>query len=831
MVKMGLSPRDRENASVLSNPASRASACCEVHENRDAASEDALTANVDEGTEMAKGYRIEDAALLEGRGQFTDDLRFAGAAFGSFVRSPHASASIRTLDAAAARSMPGVLAILTSADMASAGVGNVGAARPFPGRNGSKLAVPRRPALAGDRVRHVGEPVALVVAETHAQALDAAEAVAVDYDVMSAVTDLREALAPGAPQLWPEAPGNLAVDWSIGVAGGVSKPDEISRSFASASHVVRIALENQRIVVASLEPRGACASYDEANDEFTLYCGSQGAAILRDQIAAAMTLEPEKLRVVTRDVGGGFGMKSGAYPEYIALLLAARQLRRPVCWPSTRSEAFVSDNQARDTFTEAELALDGAGQFLAVRVKAIANMGAYLSSVGAFIATFNFARCFPTVYRIPQVDVGVQCVFTNTLPVGPYRGAGRPEANYAMERLVDEAARVTGIDRIALRRRNLIAPGMMPYRTPVGTIYDSGEFEAILEKALLRADYAGFTARRRQSEVTGLRRGIGVSCFLEHAGGQPQEPAEIAFPGDGTARIGVTVQGIGQGIATVLRRLAAERLRVPEAKIVLWQGDTRLGLTGLGTVASRSTMTAGTAVHQAIERVIEKGRRAASQVLEAAERDIEYADGAFRVAGTDRAISLFELAEWTASMTGRGGSVENLDTRETVEVEQTYPNGCHIAEVEIDPETGMATVVAYTAVDDCGSALDPVLAEGQVQGGIAQGIGQAILERAIYDRASGQLLSGSFMDYAMPRADLIPSIGGELHAVPCRTNPLGVKGIGESGTTGSLAAVMNAIFDALPPGTQLDMPATPEKIWRACRTGALRGSGALHSRQ
>jgi aerobic carbon-monoxide dehydrogenase large subunit len=781
-----------------------------------------MSATIGNRAKTAWRGRIEDPALLEGHAQFTDDLRFAGAAFGVFVRSPHASARIRSIDAVSALHMPGVLAILTSADMAAAGVGNVGLARPFPGRDGSKLVVPHRPALAGDRVRHVGEPVALAVAESLMEALDAAEAVEVDYEALPAIVDLREALASSAPQLWPEAPGNLAIDWSIGVAGGTSRTDEIARIFASAPHVARVAVENQRVIVASLEARGAVAVHDEATGAFTLHCGSQGASILRDQLAASMGLAAEKLRLVTHDVGGGFGMKSSAYPEYAALLVAARKLRRPVRWTSTRSEAFVSDNQARDTYTEAELALGRDGRFLALRVNAVANMGTYLSAVSAFIATFNFARCFPTVYRIPQVDVGVRCVFTNTLPVGPYRGAGRPEANYAMERLVEEAARVTGIDRIALRRRNLIAHSMMPYRTPVGTVYDSGEFEAVLDQALRRADYAGFAARRRSSEAAGRRRGIGVSCFLEHAGGQPQEPAEIAFPGDGTVRVGVTVQGIGQGIATVLRRLAAERLGIPEEKTVLWQGDTRLGLTGLGTVASRSAMTAGTAVHRAVERVIEKGHRIASLVLEAAERDIEYAGGAFSVAGTDRTVSLFEVAAQAAAMRGRGEPAETLDTRETVEIEQSYPNGCHVAEIELDPETGAVSVVAYTAVDDCGVALDSVLVEGQVQGGVAQGIGQAILENAFYDRTSGQLVSGSFMDYAMPRADSIPPLDGALHAVPCRTNPLGVKGVGEAGTTGALAAVMNAILDALPAGAALEMPATPEKIWRACRDAARK---------
>ena len=766
--------------------------------------------------------RVEDSALLQGRAQFTDDLRFPDAAFGAFVRSPHASAHICAIDVASALRVPGVLGILTSADMTAAGVGNVGAARPFPGRGGSQLIVPHRPALAKDRVRHVGESVALVVAETQAAALDAADLVAVDYEALPAVIDLREALAPNAPQLWPEAPGNLAVDWSVGTAGGRSSAAEIEGGFALAAHVARVALINQRLVVAALEPRGATAFYDRTSDSFTLHCGSQGASILRDQLAATLGLDAEKIRLVTGDVGGGFGMKTSSYPEYVALLVAARQIGRPVRWTSTRSEAFVSDNQGRDTFTEAELALDRDGKFLALRVNAIANMGAFLSSVSAFVATFNFARCFPTVYHVPHVEVEVRCVFTNTLPVGPYRGAGRPEANYAMERLVEEAARITGIDRIVLRRRNLIGPNMMPYRTPVGTTYDSGEFEAILDKALEQGDYAGFPARRRISEAAGKRRGIGVSCFLEHAGGQPQEPAEIAFPGDGTVRVGLTVQGIGQGIATVMRRLAAERLHLAEEKIVLWQGDTKLGLSGLGTVASRSTMVAGTAVHQAIERVIAKGRHVASKMLEAGEQDIEYVDGDFIVVGTDRRVALLDVAAYASELRGRGELAESLDTREIAEVPLSYPNGCHIAEVEIDPETGVASVVYYTAVEECGTPLDRVIVEGQVHGGITQGVGQVLLEHAFYDRESGQLLSGSLKDYGMPRADLLPQIKSDLHAVPCRTNPLGVKGVGEAGTTGALAAVMNAIVDALPSGHSLDMPVTPEKIWRACHATARK---------
>jgi carbon-monoxide dehydrogenase large subunit len=764
--------------------------------------------------------RVEDPALLTGRGRFAADLRLPDQAVGVFVRSPHAAARIRAVDAAAAAEVSGVLAVLTAADMTAAGVGSVAQVRPFPGRDGTLLKNPHRPALAGDRVRHVGEAVALVVAETEAAALDGAELVVVDYAPEPAVVDARAAVAPGAPQLWPEVPGNIAIDWAAPPHKDGSAARELEKIFAEAAHVARLSLVNQRIAVASLEPRGATADYDPASDSLTLYGCSQGVSALRDQLAAGLGLPPDKLRVVTGDVGGAFGMKTSAYPEYTAILVAAKRLGRPVHWMSGRAESFVSDNQARDTVTEAELALDRDGKFLALRVRALANMGAYLSNVSAFIATVNFARCFPTVYHIPRLDIGVRCVFTNSLPTGPYRGAGRPEANYAMERLVEEAARVSGIDSVALRRRNLIAPAMMPYRTPVGTVYDGGEFEAILDEALALADFAGFPARRAAAQAAGRRRGIGISCFLEHAGGMPQEPAELVFPGDATLRIGLAIQASGQGHATIYRRLVAERLGLAEEQVSLWEGDTRIGLSGSGTVASRSTTVAGNALVKVIELVLEKGRRAAALMLEAAEPDIVYADGFFEVAGTDRRLSLFEVASRAVELQRRGELVETLDSRATVETPLTYPNGCHIAEVEIDPETGVVTLAGYTAVDDSGVVLDHVLVEGQVQGGIAQGVGQALLEHVVYDPEGGQVLSGSFMDYAMPRADNLPRIEGRLHGVPAATNPLGVKGVGEAGTTGALAAVMNAIHDALPEGVKLDMPATPEKIWRACRAEA-----------
>jgi carbon-monoxide dehydrogenase large subunit len=655
--------------------------------------------------------------------------------------------------------------------------------------------------------------VALVVAETAVQAQDAAELIEVDYEVLPAVTDLRAAIAPGAPQLFPEAPGNIALDWAQG-----DDVQEIERVLREAKHVARLSLVNQRIVVASMEPRGATARYDSAGGSYALRVGSQGVTMLQAQLAAIMGIERDRLRVVTEDVGGGFGMKAPAYPEYAALLVAAARVARPVHWMSTRSEAFLSDQQARDTITEGELALDGEGRFLALRVRVLANLGAYVTSHGAFIATSNFARCLSSMYRIPRILGEVKCVFTNTVPTGPYRGAGRPEANYAIERLIDEAARLSGIDRIELRRRNLIRPAEMPYKAaPIGVTYDSGDFPALLAKAVKLADVAGFTARRRRSAAAGKRRGLGVSCFLEHAGGAPMEGAAISFPGDGTIALDLATGATGQGHATIFGRLVAERLGVPAEKVRVRAGDTRLGVEGSGTVASRGTMTSGSSALKAVEMVIEKGRAVASRLLEASEADIDYAAGAFHIAGTDRSVSLFEVAAKAREL------AESLDAKARTEVPQSFPNGCHICEVEVDPETGIVGIASYVAVDDCGVALDPVLVEGQMQGGIAQGIGQALLEDAVYDPASGQLLAGSFMDYTMPRADTVPEVKGELHPVPCRTNPLGVKGTGEAGTTGALAAVMNAIADALP-GAQLDMPATPEKIWRACRSSEGGGN-------
>ena len=702
--------------------------------------------------------------------------------------------------------------------MRAAGVGNLARPRPVEGRGGAKMILSTWPALAEQRVVHVGQPVAIVLAGTPEQANDAAEQVAVDYEEEPAVVDVRDAVAPGAPQVWPEAPGNVALDWPGPAVDDAGNAREIDRIFQSAPHRARIALVDQRVIVASLEPRGATASYDAGRDELTLRACSQGAGGLRDMLAAAFNLAPQKLRVVTEDVGGAFGMKSGPYPEYAALLVAARKLKRPVHWMSTRSEAFMSDNQGRDMFLEGELALGGKGEFLALRVQVLANLGTFITGAGLITQTHNFGRCLSSVYRIPRIRCDVRSIYTNTVQTGPYRGAGRPEANYLIERLVDAAARVTGIDRVELRRRNLIAPGAMPYKTPVAVTYDSGEFEAIFEKALALADYGGFSARRSRAASRGLRRGIGISCFLEHAGGVPTESAALRFPGGDKAVVALGVQGTGQGHGTVFSRLAARHLGIAAELVEVQEGDSRLGVASGGTVASRSTMLAGSAVFRTVETVIAKGRKVAARMFEATEADIGYRDGVFEVVGTDRRLSLFEVAAQAAEWQRSGAIEESLDSAARVELPPTFPNGCHLAEVELDPETGVVAVVAYTAVDDCGVVLDATLTEAQVCGGLAQGLGQALLEHGIYDRASGQLLTGSFTDYAMPRADHMPPIADAFHPVPCTTNPIGVKGVGEAGTTGALAAIMNAITDALPEDAGLlDMPATPEKIWRACR--------------
>jgi len=762
--------------------------------------------------------RVEDERLVRGEGRYVDDVDFPALAFAAFVRSPYAHARIKSIDTAEALRAPGVLAVLSAADMQAAGVGNIAMHIPMSGRGGATLVVPKRPPLADERVMHVGQAVAVIVAENARAAEEAAELVAVDYEELDSVVDLREAMAAGAPQLWPGAPSNIALDWP-GLVTDEANAAEVERIMASAAHVARVSLSNQRIAVASMETRGGTARFDPKSGVYTLRTCSQGVGAIRDGLVAVMKLERDKIRVLTEDVGGGFGLKTSVYPELPVLLVAAKKIGRPVHWMSGRSESFVSDNHARDTYSDAELALDANGKFLALRIRHLAAMGAFVAFHGAHIATNNFARCLPGMYGIAKIDAAVKCVFTNTVQTGPYRGAGRPEANYVLERLVDEAARVAKIDPAEIRRRNFIPPSGMPYKTPVGTVYDSGEFATLLDKGLQASGYAQFEQRRAGAKAKGLYRGIGISCFLEHAGAVPTEGAALIFRSERTLTLALGVQSTGQGHATVFARLLAERLGISPDEVKVEQGDSALGIQGAAAVGSRSAMTVSHAVVAVSDKMLAKARGVAAKLFEASEAAVAYRDGAFEVPGTNRRLPLFDLAARAAELAARGEIAENLDTKGTAEPPLTFPNGCHVAEVEIDPDTGTAKLVNYTCVDDCGNVLDRTIVEGQMVGAIAQGVGQALIEQIVYDRSGGQLVTGSFMDYGMPRADDMPPVNSALHPVPATTNPLGVKGVGEAGTTASLAAIMNAIANAIPngAGARLDMPATPDKVWRACR--------------
>jgi carbon-monoxide dehydrogenase large subunit len=761
--------------------------------------------------------RVEDDVLVRGHGRYMADAPLPNQAYAYFVRSPHAFATVVSVDAEAAQKAPGVVGVLTGKDFE--GVGSIGRHPPVPGRGGTTLVMPHRPALATERVVHIGEPVAMVVAETAAAAQDAAELVAVEYEALTPVTDARDALKQGAPQIWPQAAGNVAVDWLGPAPDPQANTRAVDAAFASAKHVARIVAMNQRMNTNSMEPRGATASYDAATDTYTTRTCSQGAGAMRENILGIMKLPPERVRVTTEDVGGAFGLKTGAYPENIALLIGAKKFGRPIHWMSTRSEAFLSDNQARDIYSEAELALDDKGKFLALRIRNVGNLGAYVGAVGANIPTMNFARCLPGMYDIKLIDMSAKCAFTNTLPTAPYRGAGRPEASYVLERVVDEAARVTGIDPVKLRRRNLIKKSAMPYKTAIGTTYDSGDFEPILDKALALADYEGFKKRRREAQKRGKYRGFGICCLLEHSGGAPTESAMLTFPGDDTLLLSLGVQNTGQGHATVFPNLIAERLGIPAEKIPHRHGDSTMELKGYASVGSRSAMTVGHSLVKAMDSIVAKGKPIAATMLETGEGDIGYKAGHFEVVGTDRRVSLFKVAAHAAELKKRGEIAEDLDTKTTTDTPLSFPNGVHTAEVEIDPDTGHMTIAAYTAVDDCGRALDHTIVEGQLHGSVAAGLGQALMESIVYDNGNGQLVTGSFMDYAMPRAEDIPPLRDAMHNVPATTNPLGVKGVGEAGTTAAISAVMNAVADAIPggAGNHLEMPASAPRLWQACQ--------------
>jgi carbon-monoxide dehydrogenase large subunit len=756
--------------------------------------------------------RVEDPRLLRGQGRYVDDFNPAGVLHGVVVRSPYAAATLGAIDADAARAMPGVRAVYTGADLGPASIGCV---LPMKNRDGSPRHDPPRPVLAIGAVRHVGDPVAFVVAETAAAARDAAEAVLVEYDPLPAIVDLAAARDAGAPLVWADAPRNQCFDWAIGDAAATDA------LFAQAAHVTSLSVVNNRVVVASMEARAALAEWH--GDGFTLTTNTQGGWQIRGGIAKALGVAETALRIITPDVGGGFGMKGFVYPEQVLVCHAARDLAAAVKWTSSRGEAFLSDTHGRDNIAHGELALAADGTFLALRVHTVANMGAYLSQFGPFVPTYAASGVLAGVYGFKAIHAVVQGVYTHTVPVDAYRGAGRPESNYIVERLIDTAARQIGVDRAELRRRNMIPSSAMPYTTPLGRIYDSGEFAQVLDAALARAGWAAFAARRAESAARGQRRGIGLAYYMEATGGAPTERAEVRFAADGFVDVYVGTQSTGQGHETAYVMLTAERLGLPGEKIRVIQGDTGTIPSGGGTGGARSLYSEGTAIYATAATVIARGKLAAADVLEAPADDIEFADGRFAVPGTNRTIGILQLAALQRERAAAGEAATTLDAAEMIKLQaHTFPNGCHIAEVEIDPETGVVTVLRYLVVDDVGRAINPMIVRGQVHGGVAQGFGQAILERTAYDSESGQLLSGSFMDYALPRAADLPDIEVELIEVPCGTNPLGVKGAGEAGAVGSPPALINAIVDALD-GRPVDMPATPEAVWRALRErpGAL----------
>ena len=749
--------------------------------------------------------RREDARFLTGRGGYLDDLVFADLVHAVVLRSPHAHARLGGIDPAAARAMPGVLAVLTASE---ARVDGLSPLRPMAEANpqtGEKFAFLPQPLLAEGQVRYAGEPVALIVALTRNQALDAAEAVTVAYAPLPAVTTVAAARAPQAPEIAEGVRGNLCFEWHTGDRAAVDA------AFAAAAHVVRLAIDNHRIVTNPIEPRGVIGSWDAVRQRYIAHVSSQSIHATRDHTARALGLPAAAVRLVAPDVGGGFGAKNFIYPEHVLMPWAARRVGRPVKWIATRSETFLADHQARDQIAEAALALDREGRFLALRVASTANAGAYLVGAGG-VQTFQYAFLAGTVYRIPAVALDIAGVLTNTAPIGVTRGPGYAEAVNIIERLIDAAARECGFDRAELRRRNLVPADAMPMTNALGNRVDSGDFPAAFAKALDRAEVAGFAARRRESAARGRRRGLGFACHIKGTGGAPQENVEIRFEADGTLSLITGTQTIGQGHETTFPQILADRLGLPNERIRLVQGDTDRIPLGGGHGSSRATYMGGTAIWRAADEIITKGARIAADMLEAHEGDIRFDEGRFVVAGTDRGIALPEVAA-TARERGTPLDTYHCWTREWM----TFPNGTHVAEVEIDRDTGQVTLARYTAVDDYGVLVNPMIAAGQAHGAIAQGIGQALLEHAAYDPQSGQLSAGSFLDYPLPRADDLVPIDLGFNNTRCTTNPLGVKGCGEAGAVGALPAIAGAILDALAADgvTELAGPATPIRIWQA----------------
>ncbi len=752
--------------------------------------------------------RAEDQRLLTGHGCYLDDLNPAGLAHVAVVRSSHAHAAIGAIDCDEARRMPGVLAVYTAADLDAEGLGPLPCLVPLKSRDGSPLVTPPRYALARERTRHVGDPVAFVVAETASQAQDGAEAVRVDYESAPSVTDTPGALQPQAAQVWSEAPGNICFDWEKGDAAAVGE------AFANAAHVTEVALVNNRIAPNPMETRGALAEPEAGSGRLVLHVGCQGVHQLRRQLAKSIFhIEESALHVLCHDVGGGFGMKIFLYPEYIMVLFAARRLGRPVKWVCGRGEAFVSDNHGRDQVTRARLALDENARFLGLQVDTLVNMGAYVSAFAPLVATTAGVPMLAGPYRLPCAHVRVRGVFTHTQPVDAYRGAGRPEATYVIERIVDAAARELGLSPAEIRRRNFIPASAMPYTTCLGYTYDSGDFARNLDDALALADWDGFEGRRVDARRRSRLRGIGLSSYVECSAGGAAEEARIEVAPDGRVTLLIGTQSNGQGHDTAYRQIIVERLGADFEDIEVIQGDSDRIPFGSGTGGSRSVPVGGAAVSGAAIRIQQLALPHAAELLEAAAADVEFAEGAFCVIGTDRRVSLREVAKAAAPADG-GASFSEVERWQPPSL--TFPNGCHICELELDPETGVVEILRYTVVDDFGRVLNPMLLRGQIQGGIAQGIGQALYEHCVFDPESGQLLSGNFTDYALPRADNVPEISIRFNEVPCTTNVLGMKGAGEAGAIGAPPAVINACVDALG-GRQVDMPAIPERLWRLAR--------------
>jgi len=771
--------------------------------------------------------RKEDARFLTGAGQFTDDVTMANQTHAYFLRSPHAHAKIRGIDTAKAKAAPGVLAVFTAADLE--GVNGLPCGWLITSVDGTPMKEPPHPVLAKGKVRYVGDQLALVVAETRDQAKDAAELIDVDYEVLPAVVNPADALKPGAPQIHDEAPGNKCYTWAIGDKAAVDA------AFAKAAHVTKIDIVNNRLIPNAIEPRAAVAAYSRSEEAYTLYVTSQNPHVERLLMTAFVLGLPEhKVRVIAPDVGGGFGSKIYLYAEETAMVWASKRVNRPIKWACERSESFVSDAHGRDHVTHAELALDNDGKFLALRVNTVAAMGAYLSTFASCIPTILYATLLAGQYTTPVIFCEVTASFTNTAPVDAYRGAGRPEATYVVERIVHQAAAEMGIAQDDLRRRNFIRT--FPYQTPVALQYDTGGYDATLDTAMTMADVKGFPARKAEGTKRGKLRGLGYASYIEACGIAPSniagalgaraglfEAGEVRVHPTGSVTVFTGSHSHGQGHETTFAQVVATRLGIPVENVDVVHGDTGRVLFGMGTYGSRSLSVGGTAIVKAIDKIVAKGKKIAAHLLEAAEADIEFKDGKFAVAGTDRSKTFGEIA-----LTAYVPHNYPLDKLEPGLNEMafydptnfTFPAGTHICEVEIDPDTGVVRIVKFTACDDFGNIINPMIVEGQVHGGLAQGIGQALLENCVYDPESGQLLTGSFMDYALPRADDVPSFDVATEVTPCTHNPLGAKGCGEAGAIGAPAALMNAVMDALAPAgiTHFDMPATPHRVWQALQS-------------